>query len=67
MVELGENGGFPGLSHFSFLLCHVACGIEVPPPGIEWGPSVMKAQSPKHWTSREFSGLRTLTWAGAEQ
>ena len=35
-------------------LCHVACGILVPWPGIEPRPSAVKAQSPNHWTTREF-------------
>ncbi|XP_054940556.1 nuclear factor 1 A-type isoform X11 [Physeter macrocephalus] len=40
---------------FSFLRpCHAACGILVPPPGIEPWPSSVKAQSPNHWTAREF-------------
>ena len=34
--------------------CAVACGILVSPPGIEPGPSAVRAQSPNHWTAREF-------------
>ena len=37
-----------------FWPCRVACGILVPRPGIELGPSAVKTQSPNHWTSREF-------------
>ena len=34
--------------------CHVACRILVPRPGVEaWSPAV-EAQSPNHWTTREF-------------
>ena len=33
---------------------HVASGILVPLPGIEPAPSAVKAQSPNHWTDREF-------------
>ena len=40
------------LSFFFFGL--TACGILVPQPGTEPGPSAVKAQSPKHWTAREF-------------
>ena len=40
--------------YFFFWLCRVACGILVQPPGIEPGPSAVRAQSPKHWTAREF-------------
>ena len=32
----------------------MACGILVPWPGIEPGPSAVKAQSPSHWSAREF-------------
>ena len=32
----------------------MVCSILVPRPGIELGPSAMKACSPNHWTSREF-------------
>ena len=39
---------------FVFWLCLVACRILVPQPGIEPRPSAVKAQSPNHWTAREF-------------
>ena len=42
-----------GLSFF-FWLCLPACGILVPQPGIEPGPSAVRAQSSNHWTTREF-------------
>ena len=29
----------------------MACGILVPQPGIEPGPSTVKARDPNHWTS----------------
>ena len=32
------------------------CGISVPRPGIELGPTAVKAGSPNHWTAREFPG-----------
>ena len=32
----------------------MACGILVPQPGIEPGPSAVKAPSPNHWSAREF-------------
>ena len=38
-----------------FLWQHcLACGILVPRPGIEPAPSAVRAQSPNHWTAREF-------------
>ena len=36
-----------------FWLCHVACGIFVPLPGIEPAPPAVEARSLNHWTSRE--------------
>ena len=45
---------------FFFLwLCCEVCGILVPQPGIEPMLPAVEAQSPKHWTAREFPG----TWA----
>ena len=44
----------PGKPRFVFFACHVACRILVPRPGIKPRPSAMKAQSPNHWTAREF-------------
>ena len=38
---------------FSFCLCHVACGILVPQPGIEPVPAALEAWSPNHWATRE--------------
>ena len=32
----------------------VACGILVPRPGTEPGPSAVRVWSPNHWTTREF-------------
>ena len=37
-----------------FLPCHTACGILFTQPGIEPGPSAVKAQIPNYWTAREF-------------
>ena len=31
-----------------------ACGILVPRPGMEPMPPAVEAQSPNHWTTREF-------------
>ena len=33
---------------------HVDCGILVPQPGIELGPSAVRGWSLSHWTTREF-------------
>ena len=37
-----------------FWPCLLACRILVPQSGIEPGPRAVKAQSPNHWTTREF-------------
>ena len=42
---------------FFFWPCQAACGILVPRPGIEPGPSAVKAPCPNHWTTREFPVL----------
>ena len=39
---------------FLFWLCHVACGILVPRPGIEPALSTVTAPIPNHGTAREF-------------
>ena len=41
-------------SFFFSWLCRAACGILVPQPGIEPMPPAAEAQSPNHWTTREF-------------
>ena len=41
---------------FFFFFC-TAYGILVPQPGIEPGPSAVKAWSLNHWTTREFPHL----------
>ena len=45
---------FCGILFLFFFFCHTACGIFVPFPGIETGPSKMRVKSPTHWTTREF-------------
>ena len=53
--------GFLPLVSFCFWLHHAACGILVPQLGIEPTPSAVKAQSPNHWTVREFPPHCTFT------
>ena len=36
-----------------FWLCHMACGILVPPPGIKPAPPALETRSLNHWTARE--------------
>ena len=46
-----------GLFWFVFVLTMLhglACGILVPQPGTEPGPSAVEAWSPTHWSAREF-------------
>ena len=51
---------------FNFLIiffpqpCHAACGILVLQPGMEPGPSAMRARSPNHLTTREFPRTSVL-------
>ena len=46
--------GIPCLMFFSFFwLCHAACGILDPQPGIEPMPLALEARSLSHWTARE--------------
>ena len=40
-------------SEFFFRLCHMACGILVPQPGIEPTPPELEASSLNYWTARE--------------
>ena len=40
----------------------MACRILVPWPGIEPVPHAMEAQSPNHWTAREFPIKDILKW-----
>ena len=49
-----ESPLFSFFYFFTFCLHCAACGILVPPPGIEPGPSAVRTQSPNHWTTREF-------------
>ena len=39
---------------FFFFFSPVTCGVLVPWPGFEPGSLAVKAQSPNHWTAREF-------------
>ena len=56
--EVNRNGRRWDIgSHLLILgLCCVACGIIVPLQGTEPVSSAVKAQSPNHWTTREFLG-----------
>ena len=53
--------GHPGSALFFccfFLgLCHTACDMLVPQPGIEPRPSTVRAWSPNHWTVKEFLAM----------
>ena len=52
------NSYFP--SFFFFWLSHVACGILVPWPRIELGPSAVKSWCLNQWTTREFLHFPSL-------
>ena len=42
---------------FCFWLCHTACRILVPQPGIKPAPPALEAWSLNHWTTREVSRI----------
>jgi len=44
-------------THFTFWLCHAACGILVPWPGIELMPPSVEVWCLNHWTTREVPHL----------
>ena len=44
-----------------FWSCSAGCGILVPWPGTEPGPSAVRAWSPKYWTSRKSPFMLMLT------
>ena len=50
---------FKFLFNFSFFFWphHMVGGILVPWPGIELVPPAVEAQSPNHWTTREFPSI----------
>ena len=55
------------LGYYCFIFCwlhQLACGILVPPPGIEPVPSAVEAQTPNHWPSRAVPGLSLLLSQG---
>ena len=64
-VEAPSGRTFLPNQGFFFWLCHRACGILVPWPGIETMPSSVEAQNHNHWTAREVlkSGILTLPCA----
>ena len=45
---------------FFFFLPHHACGILVPPPGMEPTPPALEARRLNHWTAREVPVLYHL-------
>ena len=69
-----QSTGLQKVGHEWFWLTPVACGILVPPPGMEPVPPVVKVQSLNHWTTREVldlslldSLLVTFSWAPTHQ
>ena len=49
---------------FSHAMQPVGCGILVPLPGIEPGPSTVGAWNPKHWIAREFPQMCFFIFKG---
>ena len=48
-----QMGSLTSFLNFFWPSCLV-CGILVPQPGIEPGPSAVKVQSPNNWSASEF-------------
>ena len=59
-VTFTETSRPVGLVFVRFLPCHLACEILVLHPGIELGPSAVKAQSPNYWAIREVPVVRVF-------
>ena len=60
---------FFNLLFFFFFWPLMAWGMLVPRPGIESGPSAVKAPSPNHWTTKEFPvtpSCWSISYAGEE-
>ena len=57
---LSASPAAAGCCFFFFRPCHSAYRILVPRPGIEPMPAAVKAQSPNHWTAREYPRLLPL-------
>ena len=54
-MEYSDDGDSVFFSNKVFLLlATLACGILVSLPRLNPGPFSVKAQSPNHWTTREF-------------
>ena len=51
---------------FFFWLHLTVWGILVPQPGIEPGPSAVRARSPNHWATREFPRIRLELGHGSD-
>ena len=50
----------PTFFFFFFLLCHTACRLLVPQPGIKPMPSAVEVRSLNHWTTREVPHVLCL-------
>ena len=48
VLRFGKNIQIIRIKDLFFWLCHVACGMLVPQPGIEPTPPAVEAQSPNH-------------------
>ena len=64
MVSAKPCASSTALVTFFSWLCPAACGILVPRPGVEPGPSAARMGSPNHWTAREVPTLITLGLCG---
>ena len=61
-----ETWGWRFFLFFSFWPHYAPCGILVSWPGIDLTPSVVEAQSPNHWNTREVP-LRLKFWGRSRE
>ena len=57
-LPLNHQESPPPILFIFFKLCHMACKILVPQPGIEPEHTAVKTPSPSHWTTREVPPVK---------
>ena len=66
-MRLAQGNSAVGLSFFFFFWpCHAACGILVPPPGIETLPPILEARSLNYWTAGEVPTVYLFTFSAVK-
>ena len=65
-MRLAQGNSAVGLSFFFFLAMLAACGILVPPPGIETLPPILEARSLNYWTAGEVPTVYLFTFSAVK-